>query len=530
METTMSGELYKLILERKIKDGAQLDHVKTRLAALFKTDIARIDALFVNAPVVIKRGLKQAEALKYKQAIEQTGARCRIEPASAAPPITASQAKQPARLPKPPKTILYQSVITFQEVGFYKYIVWPFVKVKNAVESIFKTIFGMIWSELMGQKYTPSQTAQLIAFFIFSGAAFMMSHVPDYVGDVALWSGVAIWFFDRFLAQHAYFHTAKQERLLLKRKNAEQLTWERINPDGDVDKVDFTAHDMIQISLVQNEVLGGAFQEVVGVVWKIFLSGDDGGELLLDQQEEVIQAVNRAKKLAGVLNVPVKFLDSEGDSELAVDNLKAITTIGSFKQNFRAAGTVGRHEDTTGFHVFSIWNRSNIMLLFRNVLYRSGFLLFLLIIDGVMWRYGNLLNWLIGPWFGIEDTELSLDLSFTGVLSILAPSGGWRAMLKLAIAIGIMVYQGWKMSQRKSLVIDSQKTTYSIGRRLIAELSTADIELPLLVTSPAPLLLVMDQKTAIEIDNLQTINEFRAFAAGMIEGIKKFRVFDENIV
>jgi hypothetical protein len=95
----MPNELYKLILDRKIKDGAQLNHVKKQLVELFKTDVARIDALFVNAPVVIKRGLKQAEALKYKQAIEQTGARCRVE----------QEETQPTELSKPEKNALSPS-------------------------------------------------------------------------------------------------------------------------------------------------------------------------------------------------------------------------------------------------------------------------------------------------------------------------------------------------------------------------------------------------------------------------------------
>ena len=96
----MPSESYKLILERKIKDGAQLNHVKKRLAALFKIDDARIDALFVNAPVMIKRGLKQAEALKYKHAIEQTGARCRVEQ-EATPPQPAPKPETPAVKPTP---------------------------------------------------------------------------------------------------------------------------------------------------------------------------------------------------------------------------------------------------------------------------------------------------------------------------------------------------------------------------------------------------------------------------------------------
>jgi len=70
----MSEQQFDIIFRGDIVLGHQLTDVKMRLQQLFKADAAKIDALFSGKPVPLKRGLDQASAQKYKDALVKAGA------------------------------------------------------------------------------------------------------------------------------------------------------------------------------------------------------------------------------------------------------------------------------------------------------------------------------------------------------------------------------------------------------------------------------------------------------------------------
>ncbi|MBD3307939.1 hypothetical protein GF339_16020 [candidate division KSB3 bacterium] len=99
----MEKSLYKVIFEGKIQEDADPGTVKTRLQALFQTDAAVIEHLFRGTPTVLKHNLSRQYALKYKQAIEKTGAVCRIVPQkhpSAPPGAPKTASDRPSRPPR----------------------------------------------------------------------------------------------------------------------------------------------------------------------------------------------------------------------------------------------------------------------------------------------------------------------------------------------------------------------------------------------------------------------------------------------
>lgn len=103
------NDSYNVIFEGNIKQGENPLEVKRNLAALFKVDIMRIEKIFLKSPAVIKRDISREKALKYKRAIEQTGALCQIEKIIPPPDNQTNQSKildkvesrmvQPAPLP-----------------------------------------------------------------------------------------------------------------------------------------------------------------------------------------------------------------------------------------------------------------------------------------------------------------------------------------------------------------------------------------------------------------------------------------------
>jgi hypothetical protein len=74
----MGNGTYQLILEG-VAEGYDLQEVKEKLAAFFKMTPEKMDSLFQGKPIVVKKGLDNETALKYKSVFDLAGARCRIE-------------------------------------------------------------------------------------------------------------------------------------------------------------------------------------------------------------------------------------------------------------------------------------------------------------------------------------------------------------------------------------------------------------------------------------------------------------------
>lgn len=91
---------FQVVFEGKLTGERPLDEVKRNLAALFKMKPEQVDALFTGKPVVIKRDIDQATALKYQAAFKKAGAVCSV--LSDAPENTAQRAQpKPAAAPSP---------------------------------------------------------------------------------------------------------------------------------------------------------------------------------------------------------------------------------------------------------------------------------------------------------------------------------------------------------------------------------------------------------------------------------------------
>jgi len=92
---------YQVVFEGKLTGELPPDEVKRNLSALFKMKAEQVDALFSGKPVVIKKDIDQATALKYQAAFKKAGAICAV--LSDAAENTGQRAKpQPAAASAPP--------------------------------------------------------------------------------------------------------------------------------------------------------------------------------------------------------------------------------------------------------------------------------------------------------------------------------------------------------------------------------------------------------------------------------------------
>ena len=98
---------YRLVFKGKLTPGSDPGAVKQHLAALFKNGPEQIEKLFYGKPVVVKKDLDLAEAKKYKQAFDSSGAisviqeiRLAEDAAAAAPVQDPEQAIEPQPAPQ----------------------------------------------------------------------------------------------------------------------------------------------------------------------------------------------------------------------------------------------------------------------------------------------------------------------------------------------------------------------------------------------------------------------------------------------
>ena len=70
----VAPDQYQIVFRGDISPGSRLPEVKQRLQALFKMPAERIDSLFTGTPVVLKKGLDQSSAERYRQVLEKAGA------------------------------------------------------------------------------------------------------------------------------------------------------------------------------------------------------------------------------------------------------------------------------------------------------------------------------------------------------------------------------------------------------------------------------------------------------------------------
>lgn len=75
----MSEELYEVAFYGEIVEGAELDQVKAKVAAMFKADAAKLAQLFSGKRVVIKKNIDLATANKYQTALQSAGAQCEVK-------------------------------------------------------------------------------------------------------------------------------------------------------------------------------------------------------------------------------------------------------------------------------------------------------------------------------------------------------------------------------------------------------------------------------------------------------------------
>ena len=89
-------DMYRLVFRGEVNEGQHAAVVRKRLAALLKIDDSRAEVLFSGKPVVVKKAVDKATAIKYRDAFNQAGARLRVGKVGQTAASSAPAAADPA--------------------------------------------------------------------------------------------------------------------------------------------------------------------------------------------------------------------------------------------------------------------------------------------------------------------------------------------------------------------------------------------------------------------------------------------------
>lgn len=411
--------------------------------------------------------------------------------------------------------IIY-SKIPQPSTGFFSLMIWPFVKIKVFIDEIYKGILSMIWAELFKHEEKQfSELTHLIAFFIFCIFSLIFYRFEN-LEDIVVLSFFILWLIDTYLAKQG-ITSHKYERIVLEIKDS-KVIWKSFTPGEGVIQEQFDSAEITQISLTPITLMGGAFRSVQAQVWRIFIIINDMDGYLIYEEKSLSRALKKARDLAHHFQVPLEIANSEGKGEYVAEKLSTL-----------------RHRQTDYSHIWKTIQTSTVVKIYKklsfatakkmlkSVLEEVGVFLFLIIMAGVMVRFGTLLAFLIGSKIGIEPPTLVLNISFFGTLSFFAPKVDWLSLLAFSFAIIILFYSGWKHSQEHRITIDRKWLRYRIKGQSIVQLPTQKINQFILLKEPKPALLLIDSHGKfIEINSLEDEEEYQELYYRILAQLDKF--------
>ena len=414
------------------------------------------------------------------------------------------------RLSRP--KVLMASRIPDDAGGIFPALIYPLAIAKLYVEAAYRKILSMLWDELFKGQSELSQTGNFIALVIFSIFSLLMYHIDDYVGYVIA-ALAAVWILDVRLARHKYRSCRRNEIIRLIKSPQGKIILRKSSQEGEVEyEAELNPAEVNHITLYQAERKGGAFQETVATVWRSCVSFNDGSELLFSEDTDLSRASKKVRYLSTLLRVQFQFKHGQSDEPAARPVRKESTEDG-----------IKVEAKNDRFKVSTRWTSNMRLQFIALILKESGFFLFVLIVAGVMIKFGGLLIFLYERFYGSAMVSVNMQFNFWGILSVFEPDWDVVDIVEYAAAIAFLLRKTLLMARPRLVSIDREFTRHYVNDHPVGECRTAEIENVTLVSGPEPAIIVLDPKSSIEVRGLKSMKEFKAFYQKIRAGIEKFR-------
>jgi hypothetical protein len=412
--------------------------------------------------------------------------------------------------------MIIRSKIPQPKTGLFSLIIWPFVKMKAFIDEIYQGLLSMIWAELFKNEANRfSESTHLIAFLVLSVFSMLFYHFEGLEDGIIL-TFLGLWLIDLYLTKSS--RTNRYEQIVLD-INDSDLIWKSTTPGGRAVTEEFKRADISQVSLVPTRWVAGAFNVVQAPIWRIFLVVHDSDGYLIYEEKNFTSALKKARHLAHIFKVPLEIANSVGTGDYVAEKM---TTLSHYRR-FDSGCLWKMTQTSTTVKIYKKFSVTLVKRIIKSVLTEAGVFLFMVIMAGVMVRFGLLLTFLIGPYIGIDSPSLILYFSFTGVLSFFAPKIDYISLITLILSISMLFYSGLQHSREHRITINQQRLQYYIKGLTIKQLVTKDINQLILLREPKPTLLIIDHgDKCIEIDKLEDEEEAEELYHQILKQLESF--------
>ena len=267
------------------------------------------------------------------------------------------------------------------------------------------------------------------------------------------------------------------------------------------------------ISILQVDRKEGAFQQKVATVWQSSVRFNDQSELLLSEDHHLTQAMKKVRYVSKLLGVQFKFKYEHGN-EAATETFKKNELGENIKVELKG----------NSLRISTKWTSNMRLGFILQILKESGFFLFLLVVTGVMIKFGGLLIFLYERFYGSGMPSVNMEFSFLGILSVFEPDWDAVDIVEYAFAMALIMRKTMLLAQPQYVSIDSALTSHYINDNLAGECKTGEIDSVSLLTNPEPAIVVSNSNSSLEVRNLKSMKEFNSFFHKIREGIEKFIV------
>lgn len=374
-------------------------------------------------------------------------------------------------------------------------LVFPFAQIKKLLQKIYDFILSSIWRELISGKTIENEVANLVLFVIFCLFSIAIFHLQAYRG-ILLILFFGLWLMDRAIAQN-YYQQARNKFLISLQITENKLYFREYLPKGQTVDLEFNREQIKECAIIPRMIYSDGFEAEVKPSWQVILFLHNDTDLRVDEQASPEKALTQAKKLTTQLEIPIIFLESEGNHPYASNELSAIA-----QQN---KNTIRLETKNEKYHLYSQWRLRDSFQLLKQILVKSGFLIFIILITNFMVGWGGVLNAFFIPFFSQQPAVINLP----NINNWFPPQLDLESYLEIAFMVGIMIFQGARISRSQHIYLDQSLLKYYVGRQKEGQLKTPEIEAVILIAEPDLMVLIFSKNQTLTIDRLPTPDSHR---------------------
>lgn len=400
----------------------------------------------------------------------------------------------------------FRGYIYYPPARVWRQLLFPLAQVKKLFVKIYHFILNSIWSELMSGEKIDNEIINLLLFFVFCGLSWLFFKGQSY-REIILIFFFILWVIDQQISQFDY----KQIRNWLPvaiNLDDKNLIIKSMRFGSEVVCLEYSKEEITSSAIAPRLILSHGFQSEIAVSWQTILRLSNGAEIMINETKKPETALGKLKPLASQLELPIQYVDSEGYHPYAMSDL-------NWDKNNKVSAIKAEEKKNNTWHIYSQWRWQDSWQLLKQILQRSGFFIFVLIMSRFMVNFGGFINDLITSLF--ERQTLFFDFSY--FWQGLIPKFGTYIYLELFITIGIIIFEGVIISQSKHIYLNQSSLKYVISHKKKAQLSKEAIEAVLFLSQPTPRVLILGDQQAITIKNLQNSDAYRSF----VEAIERAR-------